>query len=464
MPNITPSLNKDKSTSYLIRVYVDENGTGHQITKSMTWRPPENMRPTAAEKEVNKQALLFEDRVRHGLACFAASTKFEDYANAWVENTPLAFKTRERYRELLQRINAAIGHIKLEKLQAHHLEELYRHLAESGMNERDRYAVSDKLDAVMKDRHLSRATLGKLARLSASTVSAAARKQKINPETAKKISDALKLKIDDVFTLHESTLSLSDKTILHHHRLISAILAKAKKERLIPFNVAKEHATAPKVAKKEALYLDDEQAREFLSLLLNEPDIRAKTALVILLFTGVRRGELCGLSWQDIDETKQCINVIRASQYQSHRGVREVPTKNESSIRSIDVDMFVFELLDEYKIWWNKQRLLYGKDWQGKEQRLFIQEDGKPINPDTINYWMTKFLKKNNFKHITPHSLRHTFATLQITAGDVDIRTLQSRTGHAQASTLVNTYSHVIKSAQKTASASLKNVLLPVAK
>jgi Site-specific recombinase XerD len=69
-------------------------------------------------------------------------------------------------------------------------------------------------------------------------------------------------------------------------------------------------------------------------------------------------------------------------------------------------------------------------------------------------------VEQNNFKRITPHSLRHTFATLQITAG-VDICTLQARTGHAQASTLVNIYSHAIKSAQEAASNALESVLLP---
>lgn len=364
---------------------------------------------------------------------------------------------------MLKRINNAIGHIRLEKLQAHHLEELYKNLAETGMNERDRCAVSDKLDTIMKDSGLSRMALGKLSGLSASTISTAANARQVNPETAEKICAALGAKVSDIFTLHNDTTGLAEKTILHHHRLISAILEKAKRERLIPYNVAREHASAPRVPHKEAVYLDDNQARDFLSLLLKEEDIRVKTSLILLLFTGARRGELCGLSWPDIDVEKKIINIVRASQYQSKQGIVEVPTKNTSSIRAVKVSPFVFELLGQYRTWWNERKLLFGKDWQGKEQRLFIQEDGKPINPDTINFWMSKFISKHHFEHITPHGLRHTFATLQISAG-VDIRTLQARTGHAQASTLVNIYSHAIKSAQEAASDVLENVLLPAVK
>jgi integrase len=461
MPNITARKSKDGSISYLIRVYVEETGTGHQITKSMTWRPPENMRPTAVKKELNRQALLFEDKAKRGLVAFAGTTTFEEYANTWIENESFAFKTRERYRDLLKRIIPAIGHIRLEKLQARHLEAFYRNLAEAGINSRGTYAISNKLADIMKERKLSRAGLGKAVGMASATVSAAARGKHISLKKAAEICEGLNLPLNQVFTIYESETGLSDKTILHHHRLISAILEKAKRERIIPFNVAAEYATAPKVEHKEAQYLDDNQAREFLTLLLDEQDIRIKTALILLLFTGVRRGELCGLSWPDIDAGKEIINIMRASQYQTHNGVVEVPTKNVSSIRAIKVPEFVIHLLRQYHTWWNEHRLLFGEAWEGAQERLFIQDDGKPINPDTINYWLNKFLKQNHFEHITPHSLRHTFATLQIAAG-VDIRTLQARTGHAQASTLVNVYSHAIKSAQEAASDALENVLFPV--
>ena len=124
---------------------------------------------------------------------------------------------------------------------------------------------------------------------------------------------------------------------------------------------------------------------------------------------------------------------------------------------------FMVDILGAYKVWWTEKRLMWGEDWQGDQQRLFIQDDGRPINPDTINYWLNRFLEKHALPHVTPHSLRHTFATLQLAAG-VDIRTLQSRTGHSQASTLVNIYAHAVKSAQEAASAALEGVLLQKAK
>ena len=120
----------------------------------------------------------------------------------------------------------------------------------------------------------------------------------------------------------------------------------------------------------------------------------------------------------------------------------------------------IFQILSQYRIWWLEQKIKNGDRWQGTEERLFIQADGKPINPDTINFWLDKFIEKHNMQHFTPHSLRHTFITLQILGG-VNIRALQDRTGHAQASTLTNTYAHAIKTANEMAATVLNDILTP---
>ena len=118
-------------------------------------------------------------------------------------------------------------------------------------------------------------------------------------------------------------------------------------------------------------------------------------------------------------------------------------------------------ILKEYITWWMEYRSNLGDAWKGDKERLFVKSDGKPLFPDTINFWLNRFIKKHGFSHITPHSLRHTFATLQLASG-VDIRTLQARTGHRQASTLLNIYSHFLQSTQKKAAQAMDNVLLRV--
>ena len=349
----------------------------------------------------------------------------------------------------------------MQNLRAHHLEAFYENLREDNVKCVGSFAVSGNLREIMEERKLSLDKLAALAGVSSATICEARKGCHISIDSAKKITAALGAAVKQIFIVNEKTSGLSDKTILHHHRLISAILSKAKKEQIIQYNVAREHMNAPKVEKKEPAYLDDVQARQVVMLLLEEEeDIRVKMSIMLGLYSGTRLGELCGLSWPDIDYDNEIIHVLRASQYQRRVGVVEVPTKNESSMRPIKMPPIIFSLLKEYRTWWLEQKINNGDRWQGVEERLFIQADGKPIHPDTINFWLSKFIEKNNLKHFTPHSLRHTFITLQILDG-VDIRALKDRTGHAQVSTLTNTYTHAIKTANEMAANVLDNILSP---
>ena len=459
MANITHRTNKDGSMSYLLRAFIETGANGKQITKSMTWKPPAGMSPTKAEKEAKKQAILFEERVRSGVVSLDGKTKFEDYAGKWMDTAELAPKTREQYGYLLRRINAAIGHLPLEKLRADHLKAFYKNLRENGVKDSGCFATSINFEEHRRAAGLTQIKLREMSGVAVTTIVNAARGKRVSVDTAKKLCAALDKRLEAVFIIDGDTGKLSDKTIRHHHTVICSILSSAKKARVIPHNVASEFMEAPKLPRTEARHMTDDEAKLFLDKLLNERDIRVKTALVLDLFTGLRRGELCGLSWPDISFADNTIHIRRASQYVSGHGIIEVNTKNRSSDRSITVSPFVMSLLKQYRAWWSEYRLRLGDIWKGDRERLFIQEDGKPIFPDTINGWLKKFTERNSLTYMNPHALRHTFITLQITSG-VDIRTLKARTGHAQASTLLNVYSHTIQSAQERAAQAMDNVLL----
>lgn len=466
MANITPRKNKDGSTSYLIRVYVDENSEGKQKVKSMTWKPPANMSSQKKiEKELQKTAALFEEQVKKGLIAFDGNTTFAQYSTEWLKHAAtagLAERTRENYADLLVRINAGIGHIRLSKLEARHIKDFEAQLLEPGAKQSGGYAVDNGFADMLKKNKLSKAEAARRSGVKETTVRTVCKGKHIKISNAEKLAAAFGATPEKYFYIHKASEPLSDKSVLHHHRLISHILATAKRERLVLFNVASEHMQPPKVQRKEAKYLDDEQAQQLVDLLFAEPDLRIRTSILLLLYTGVRRGELCGLEWKDIDRERGVINILRASQYQKGKGTVTVPTKNASSERAVKVPKIVFDILDEYREYYNSLRNQFGTAWT-ETDRLFVRTDkipGTPINPDTINFWLDNFIKKNKLEHFTPHSIRHTFATLQISAG-VPIRVLQARTGHSQASTLVNIYSHAIRSADEAATEALDNMLTP---
>lgn len=379
-------------TSYLLRAYLGEDEHGKQIMRTKTWKPPSDMTERQAEKEALRQAVLFEEEARNGLTPLNSQIKFYEYAKIWMDTNEQAYTYRLRNEQMLKRINEAIGYLPLCRLQPRHLQAFYRNLAQNGKV--SGYAVFFNLSEIMRQRGLSREKLGALAGVGALTVSAAANYKHVQIQSAEKIAQALDLPQKQLYEKHETTQGLSPKTILHHHELIRTILAQATREQIIPRNIARsEYMKAPKVRRQEAIYLNDAEAQEVVGCLIRETDIRVKTALFVLLFSGVRRGELCGLTWDSIDFTQNLIHVKKALQYQIGKGVTEVPTKTDSSIRPIHLPPTVMNILARYQNWWEKQREHNGDLWKGERGWLFIQSDGKPINPDTINYWLEKFIQ-----------------------------------------------------------------------
>lgn len=163
-----------------------------------------------------------------------------------------------------------------------------------------------------------------------------------------------------------------------------------------------------------------------------------------------------GLEWSDIDLRNGIVSINRASQYLSDKGVFTKTPKNESSIRDVAVPDFVVSLLNEYKLWYDKQKSIYSELWTDSN-RLFVQADGKPMHPSTISKWFVRYVAQIGLPVINFHGLRHTNATLLISQ-NIDVA---ARLGHAQITTTFNFYVHPIISHNRKAGNVLENLLLP---
>lgn len=252
---------------------------------------------------------------------------------------------------------------------------------------------------------------------------------------------------------------LSGKTILEHHRLLRAMLHKAIYWQLIVSNPA-EKVQPPKAMKSKRRYYDDEQCKILLENLteLGEEQIKYKVAIILIIFTGVRLGELMGLEWQDVDFKTGIVSINRSSQYLADKGVFAKTPKTESSIREVAIPDFVVSLL-EHKLWYDEQKSFCGELWTDSN-RLFVQVDGKPMNPSTISKWFVKYVAQIGLHIINFHGLRHTNATLLISQ-NIDGAVLAARLGHAQITTTFNFYVHTIISHNRNAGNALENLLLP---
>jgi len=258
--------------------------------------------------------------------------------------------------------------------------------------------------------------------------------------------------------VHARGGKLSPKTIREHHALISSILRTAVEWQVIFSNPA-DRVKAPKVESKELAYLDENEAKHVIELLADE-EVKYRTAITMLIYSGLRRGELCGLKWSDIDFDNNIIHIRRITQYLPGIGIIEKEPKTPTSIRPIKLAPEAFALLKEHKAWQAEQRLKLGTAWIDKNF-VFTQWNGEPIHLDTLTTFFYKFAKKHKLPDgIKLHSLRHTNATLLIASG-VPHRTVSNRLGHAQASTTLNIYAHAIRSADEIAAEVTSDILNP---
>lgn len=448
---------KKRGKSYLFRCYAGYATNGRQIEKTMTWTPPEGMSEKKAEKEAQHQAALFEERVRNGQVA-DSRIKLQDFAERWFTDyaeIQLRPTTIDRYRELMKRINPALGHLYMDKIKPAHLMSFYKDLATVQISPKVHCVVDMK--ALLKKKGISKTKCAEKSGVSITVLTSIFQGKNIERTSAEKICSTLDLNFSTTFTDAGEGKTLSAKTIQHYHRLLSSIMHSAVKWQIIVSNPC-DRVDPPKVSKTTVEYLDDEQAVKLLELIQNAP-VQYRCAIEVLLFTGMRRGELLGLQWSDIDFDNHIISIQRSSLYLADRGIFEDETKNQSSNRVIKVPATAIRSLRSLWVWQAQQRLSMGEQWNDMG-KVFTTVDGLPMHPDTLTGWFHDFIAKTDLPKIHLHSLRHTNATLNISNG-VSVTTVAAQLGHANASTTTKIYAHAIKSAQAAAAEMMDDLLKP---
>lgn len=466
MANITPRKNKDGViTSYTIRVYHGYDRSGKRLKPyTMSYKPAPGMTQKQIEKELNRQAVQFEEQCKQGYSLNHKQT-FAEYA-AYVikckEDNGTKHRTIERYNALLERINAGIGHIKLADIRPQHLNSFYSQLRQAGIRKGNgrAYPLID-LKGYISSKGITKAKLSELSGISLTTLSTVYNKQPISETAAEQVCKALSVPIKKLFDVQQDNRPLSEKTVQEHHRLISTILAQAEKEMLIPYNPAEKVVNKPKSERKQEVnYFELSDLERIRSCLDNEP-LKWRVITNLLIVTGCRRGEIAGLKWSAVNFERQELHICNNLLYSQTLGVYEDTTKTVTSDRIIKLPNETMSLLEEYKQHWEEYRIICGSSWnsfvlikdgKGKEHTqkadfLFVREYGNkagyPMHPDSITDWLKKFSDKNGLPHINPHAFRHTLASVLCLNG-VDMTTISKWLGHKSVSTTMNIYEHIL--------------------
>ena len=234
---------------------------------------------------------------------------------------------------------------------------------------------------------------------------------------------------------------LSAKTVRNINQVISSAMDFAKDQKLISSNPT-DGCALPKLEHKEMKTLPVEQLTSFLR--------EAKESGVFELYyvelaTGLRRGELLGLKWADIDLVQGSLRVQR--QIARINGeVIEAPLKTKNAYRTLPLSADAVGVLQEQR------------KKSGNSPYVFPSPTGGPISPDSVLHMLHRVLKRAGLSKVRFHDLRHTFATLALQNG-VDIKTASGMLGHYSAGFTLDTYTHVTTSAEKEAANTMGSIL-----
>lgn len=449
-----------RGNTYRIIVSCGYDDKGHKVRHTMTWKPDDGMTSRQIQKAVQRAAADFERSIELGYQpdCRLTFAEYAEYVLQQKLREGVKPRTLERYRSLLDRIIPAIGHLKLVDIRPQHLNRFYDNLGEPGIRKGSEKAIAkESLTSSIKKQGLTGKALAESAGVSASTISAALHGRPITAGNAASIAKALTMDYNTVFKpLRGKSSTLSTKTILEHHRLISTILATAEKEMLVPYNAA-EKASPPTAPRPEPGYFQPQEIGAILRALDTEP-LMWQCLVTLLIVTGCRRGEIIALKWSKVSFDLARIKIDRALLYTKSLGLYEDSTKT-SDVRYLRIPDEALELLRQWKCKQTAQQSELGDYWKNTEDYVFTRPDGLPLRPDSVTGWLSRFSKRHNLPHINPHAFRHTVASVLISNG-TDVVTVSKQLGHASITTTESFYAHVIAERQAEAAQCISDVLL----
>lgn len=404
-------VDKQGNIGYKLRAYAGRDANKKVKIVSMMWKPDSNWSEARIQKELELAQFRFQEEVDSQIKLqndalrlnTSSSLTFDEFCVKYIEEyAKVALKTRtlRDYESRLKRIKPAIGHIMLKDFTPSIINRFLANLSEDGV----------KLTV----------------------------KQSGKPS------------------------GLSPKSIKNYKILLSSIFSCAVEWGFLESSPMKGIVT-PKAITSTPTPLSSEEVKKLIQCLDENAPLKYYVFITLDIITGMRRGELLGLTWDKINFKNQLITINSALLYTPEDGVYVDTTKTESSNRVIHISEWLNNLLKIYHqeyLKTKKQKHQEGlPDWNQQEY-LFFQDNGKPMHPNTPYNWFINFQKKHNLRVVNIHTLRHTTATLLI-ANQVNTKLVSGRLGHSSTKTTNDIYANYIKEADEAVSEILDDIILP---
>lgn len=250
------------------------------------------------------------------------------------------------------------------------------------------------------------------------------------------------------------SMPLSAKTIKNLHGVLHKALAKASELRYINTNPA-DMCSLPKTIKPEIKPLEAVDMANLVHALRGE---EYRNLIMVSLFTGMRQGEVLGLSWSNINFNTGTITVCQQLQRQTGTGYY-LTTPKSNKRRTIYPAPFVMDLLRDEQRRQMAAQLRAGSLWNNQWDLVFTTPLGDNLALSTVANHFKKIVTKIDLPSARFHDLRHTYAVTALQNGD-DIKTVQETLGHATASFTLDVYGHVTDQAKKASALRMQNAIL----
>ena len=243
--------------------------------------------------------------------------------------------------------------------------------------------------------------------------------------------------IQQYYTWLMSEKKLSPNTVIKHHNLLTNTLNAAERQEYITKNPMRA-VSPPKKRQREAKFYTPEQ----LGILLDKAvGTRLELPVFICAYLGLRRGELCGLRWSDVDLEHKTI-TIENTRTQAGKKEIEKGTKTASSTRTLYLPDTLCDMLKATKEHQQACRAEYKNAYDDNDY-VVVMEDGRPFRPNYLSELFSKFLADNDLPKIVLHELRHTFASLSNQAG-IPAYNIGKALGHSTPATTQKIYTHLL--------------------
>jgi len=245
---------------------------------------------------------------------------------------------------------------------------------------------------------------------------------------------------------------LGKSTVLKIHKILTRALNQACKLELIEKNPS-NLVEPPKASNMTDNVLDLSQIRKMLEVC---KDTQLEIPINLAVGLGMRRGEILGLNWSNVDFDNQTITIKEVLARTSNDVFIKEP-KTDKSKRTLYIPDDILKLLKSHKIRQLETKLSLGSDYEDNNL-VCCRPNGAMINPASFSHLFRGFLIKNNLHVIRFHDLRHTYATLMM-ANNISPKIASSMLGHANISTTMDLYSHVMVDMKKEATEKISKII-----